>query len=171
MPEQPAISVLFVCLGNICRSPLAEGVFRAVVAGRGEAAFYAIDSAGTGGWHAGSAPDPRSIKVAQQHGIDITGQVCRQITDADFSQFDLIFAMDRSNLDDLRARSTPENRSRIHLFLEYAHGAPDEVPDPYYGGPNGFVDVYEMVREASEAVADRLARETGLRSGQASSIT
>ncbi len=173
MSEQPPISVLFVCLGNICRSPLAEGVFRAVVDERGEGARYVIDSAGTGGWHAGSAPDPRSIKVARQHGVDIAGQVCRQIADADFSRFDLIFAMDRSNLDDLRARSTPRDRSRIYLFLDYAHGAPGEVPDPYYGGPNGFQDVYGMIRAASEAVAERLARApaAGAASGHASSMT
>ncbi len=172
MSEQPPISVLFVCLGNICRSPLAEGVFRAVVDERGEGGRYTIDSAGTGGWHAGSAPDPRSIKVAQQHGIDIAGQVCRQVRDDDFSRFDLIFAMDRSNLDELRARSTADKQSRIHLFLDYAHGEPGEVPDPYYGGPNGFVDVYGMIRAASEAVADRLARDpAGASSGQASSIT
>jgi protein-tyrosine phosphatase len=128
MPDQPAISVLFVCLGNICRSPLTEGVFRAVVAERGEDARYVIDSAGTGGWHAGSAPDPRSIKVAAQHGVDISGQICRQVTDRDFSQFELILAMDKSNLDDLRARAAPESRSRIHLFLDYAHDEPGEVP-------------------------------------------
>lgn len=89
MNEKP-VSILFVCLGNICRSPLAEGVFRAVVEGRGEASRFRIDSAGTGGWHAGSAPDPRSVAIAARHGIDISGQQARKVRPQDFTEFDLI---------------------------------------------------------------------------------
>ena len=163
-------SILFVCLGNICRSPLTEGVFRAVLAERGLDAYFAIDSAGTGGWHAGSAPDPRSIAVAAHHGIDITGQQARKVTLADFERFDLILGMDRSNVDDLRRLAPQGSPARIELFLGHASGAKKDVPDPYYGGEDGFMNVYRMIREASEALADRLAgcEETPL-SGQASS--
>lgn len=173
MSGQPTISVLFVCLGNICRSPLAEGVFRAVVDVRGETGNYVIDSAGTGGWHAGSAPDPRSTAIAATHGIDISGQVCRQVTAEDFRNFDVIFAMDRSNLDDLLARAPSSAHNRIHLFLDYAHGTGAEVPDPYYGGPEGFSDSYRMIRAASESTAERLGREgaPAATNGQASSTT
>jgi protein-tyrosine phosphatase len=172
MSAQPEISVLLVCLGNICRSPLAEGVFRAVVEARGEAGRYRIDSAGTGGWHAGSAPDPRSIAIASRHGIDISGQVCRQVRDADFAEFDLILAMDSSNLSDLIARAPAGGSDRVHLFMELAHGRRTDVPDPYYGGPDGFASVYRMIRDASEALASKLAeRASATPSGQASSTT
>jgi len=173
MTAQPRIAVLFVCLGNICRSPLAEGVFRAVVEERGEAANYVIDSAGTGGWHVGSAPDPRSIRIAAAHGIDISGQTCRQVADGDFERFDLIFGMDGSNVADLKSRASPRDRGRIHLLTDFAHGASKDVPDPYYGGPDGFLSVYRMIRAACESVADQLAARgaAGASKGQASSTT
>lgn len=170
MNEKPVKSILFVCLGNICRSPLAEGVFRAVLAERGMEADFVVDSAGTGGWHAGSAPDPRSIAVAAHYGIDITAQQARKVVPADFARFDLILGMDRSNVDDLRAAAPAEAAGRVELFLGHATGRSTDVPDPYYGGEDGFVAVYRMIREASESLADRLAmRESALRSGQASS--
>lgn len=170
MSEKPIKSILFVCLGNICRSPLAEGIFRAVLAERGLVSEFLVDSAGTGGWHAGSAPDPRSIAVAARHGIDITGQQARKVLSVDFERFDLILGMDRSNVDDLRALAPDASAGRVELFLGYATGRTKDVPDPYYGGEDGFSSVYRMIRDASEALADRLAaRPSAPLSGQASS--
>ncbi len=169
MSDGPVRSILFVCLGNICRSPLAEGVFRAVLAERGMEAAFAVDSAGTGGWHAGSAPDPRSVAVAMHHGIDITGQKARKVTLADFDDYDLILGMDRSNVDDLRRLAPAESTGRIELFLGLATGRMKDVPDPYYGGDDGFLDVYRMIREASEALVERLVDDGAPLSGHASS--
>lgn len=169
MRAQSPKSILFVCLGNICRSPLAEGVFRAVMAECGE--DIAVDSAGTGGWHLGSAPDPRSIAIAARFGVDISAQQARKVALEDFERFDLILGMDRSNVDDLRLIAPASARDRIHLFMEYAgRQGPREVPDPYYGGPDGFTNVYRMIREASEALAEKFEwRASAPLSGHASS--
>ncbi|WP_378946790.1 low molecular weight protein-tyrosine-phosphatase [Mesorhizobium sp. ANAO-SY3R2] len=172
MNEKPVKSILFVCLGNICRSPLAEGVFRTVLAERGMEADFILDSAGTGGWHAGSAPDPRSIAVAARHGIDISAQQARKVVSADFERFDLILGMDRANVDDLKSIAPVDCAGRIELFLCHATGRTKDVPDPYYGGEDGFLDVYRMIREASEALAERLdARGSAVLNGHASSTT
>jgi protein-tyrosine phosphatase len=157
MSAQPVTSILFVCLGNICRSPLAEGVFRAAAAERGLAQRFRLDSAGTGGWHAGSAPDPRSVAVAARHGIDITGQCARKVVPEDFETFDLLLGMDHSNVEELRRLAPRPARTKIHLFLDYAGIGDRDVPDPYFGGPDGFADVYRMIREASESLLDRVA--------------
>jgi Protein-tyrosine-phosphatase len=156
-PAQPLASVLFVCLGNICRSPLAEGVFRATLADLPHDAAIDVDSAGTGGWHAGEAPDRRSIEVARRFGIDISMQRARQVTANDFERFDLILAMDRSNEATLKARAARNSHGRIHLFMEFALGRRVDVPDPYYGGPDGFEAVYHMLREGSAALANLVA--------------
>ncbi|MER9329277.1 low molecular weight protein-tyrosine-phosphatase [Mesorhizobium sp. M0488] len=170
MNAKPINSILFVCLGNICRSPLAEGIFRAVLAERSQGRDILLDSAATGGWEVGSAPDPRSVAVALRHGLDISGQRARKITPPDFSRFDLIFGMDRSNVADLKALAPAAMRDRIHLFLEFAQGKIRDVPDPYYDGPEAFAEVYRMIREASEALAARLAARASVPdSGQASS--
>ncbi|BCH29994.1 protein-tyrosine-phosphatase [Mesorhizobium sp. L-8-10] len=153
MIAKPPISILFVCLGNICRSPLAEGIFRAVAEEGGRGHEFRIDSAGTGGWHAGSAPDPRSIAIAGRHGIDISGQKARRVRPDDFRHFDLILGMDRSNVEELKRLAPADSPGRVHLFLDYALGRDSDVPDPYYGGSEGFADVYRMIREASEALA------------------
>lgn len=146
-------SVLFVCLGNICRSPLAEGAFRKVVEDLGAGERVLIDSAGTGGWHQGEAPDPRSIAVAARNGIDISAQRARQVVKADFSRFEYILAMDNSNLTNLRKLSPAETPARLRLFLE-AEGM--DVPDPYYGGPAGFETVFRMVMQGAEDLAAEL---------------
>lgn len=165
-------SILFVCLGNICRSPLAEGIFAAVLAEQEAGDGFLLDSAGTGGWHLGSAPDPRSIAVAERHGLDISWLRARQVSADDFRRFDLIIGMDRANVDDLLRIAPEEARHRIHLFLDFAEGRTADIPDPYYGGPDGFLEVYRMIRSASEALADKLlAREDAPDSGQASSTT
>ncbi len=150
-------AVLFVCLGNICRSPLAEGVFRATVARRGLSRSFHIDSAGTGSWHAGSPPDPRSVAVAAANGIDISAQRARQVNLADFSRFDLILAMDRPVLARLKSIAPPDARAGVHLFMDHACGEKSDVPDPYYGGEGGFEDVYRMIRDASASLLARLA--------------
>jgi protein-tyrosine phosphatase len=169
MSIKPINSILFVCLGNICRSPLAEGVFRAVWAEHGWGRDIQLDSAATSGWEVGSAPDPRSIAIALRHGIDISGQRARKVTPQDFSRFDLILGLDRSNVADLKALA-PAARDRVQLFLEFAHGQARDVPDPYYDGEDAFASVYRMIREASEALATRLAARVSLPdSGQASS--
>jgi protein-tyrosine phosphatase len=168
----PKPSILFVCLGNICRSPLAEGVLRAVLSAKGMAEGVDIDSAGTGAWHAGSAPDPRSVAIAARNGIDISGQRARKVRPEDFSRFELILGMDHSNVELLRAMAPQDGTDRVHLFLDFAGRGDIEVPDPYFGGANGFDEVYRMIRVASEAVADRLgARLSAPARGQVSSIT
>ncbi len=168
MSEKPINSILFVCLGNICRSPLAEGVFRAVLTEHGR--DMVLDSAATGGWNLGEAPDPRSIAVAARHGIDISGQRARKVRPEDFARFDLILGMDRQNVRDLRALAPADAGERIHLLAEFAQGQARDVPDPYYDGQEAFASVYRMIRDASEALATRLAARASLPdSGQASS--
>lgn len=162
MADRPT-RVLFVCMGNICRSPLAEGVFRSLVRARGIEDHYRIDSAGTGGWHAGEAPDIRSIEVASRNGVELEG-VARQVRPADFAEFDWVIAMDRQNLRDLRpfAPSPKDRSARIHLLREFDPDPGDqEVPDPYYGGPDGFDRVYAMVSRSCVALLDRLEEERG----------
>ena len=135
-------SVLFVCLGNICRSPTAEAVFRARSANLG----IAIDSAGTGAWHAGEGPDPRSRAEGERRGYSFEGQTARKVTMQDFYDFDFILAMDASNLSDLRDLRPNDSQANLSLFL------PDgsDVPDPYYGGPEGFSRVVDLIEFASD---------------------
>ena len=168
MSIKPINSILFVCLGNICRSPLAEGVFRAVLAERGRATM--LDSAATSGWNLGEAPDPRSVAVAARHGIDISGQRARKVRPEDFARFDLILGMDRQNVRDLKVMAPAGAGERIHLLAEFAQGKVRDVPDPYYDGAEAFASVYRMIREASEALAKLLEeRASAPDSGQASS--
>ncbi|WP_095083983.1 low molecular weight protein-tyrosine-phosphatase [Mesorhizobium sophorae] len=170
MSAKPINSILFVCLGNICRSPLAEGVVRAVLSEREWGGDMLLDSAATSGWEVGSPPDPRSIAVAVRHGIDISRQRARKVTPEDFHRFDLILGMDRSNVRDLKALAPAAMHDRVHLFLEFAKGNARDVPDPYYDGAEAFASVYRMIREASEALATRLEARASLPdSGQASS--
>jgi protein-tyrosine phosphatase len=143
--------VLFVCLGNICRSPLAEGAFRDLVARRGLEARVAVDSAGTSAYHAGEAPDPRSVAEAWRRGVDISAQRARPLVKADFSDFHWVVVMDRQNLADARRlRDACDGPSaRLVPFLDFvpaeARGGLDGVPDPYHGGPEGFRDVWDLL--------------------------
>lgn len=149
-------SVLFVCLGNICRSPLAEGVFRSLVSNQELDEAFSIDSAGTGGWHVGSPPDPRSVQVAAEHGIELTG-TARQLQEEDLDRFDVVLAMDRENLRNLERMAATGAHARIHLLREFdPEGEGDEVPDPYYGGPGGFETVYQMVHRSCAALLEEL---------------
>lgn len=151
-------SILFVCLGNICRSPLAEGVFRhrAEEAGLGDR--FEIDSAGTGGWHVGNPPDPRSAAVAETNGVSLAGQAARRVAPDDFDRFDWIVAMDRANARDLEAiGGSRAGRARIVLLRDFDPEPGDgEVPDPYYGGPGGFDEVFAMVDRSCAALLDHL---------------
>jgi protein-tyrosine phosphatase len=149
----PAPRVLFVCLGNICRSPTAEGVFRHLLAHQAPQLAVEVDSAGTADYHVGDAPDIRSQRAARQRGIDLSGLRARQVTTEDFANFDFILAMDRSNLRELEAIRPPHSRAQVRLFLQYA---PElgrlEVPDPYYTGANGFEDVLDLAAAASRGL-------------------
>ena len=139
MARAPATGVLFVCLGNICRSPLAEGVFRAELARRGLEGSFRVDSCGTGGWHVGEPPDPRSTEVAARHGVDIAGQRSRKLSNDDYAEFDWLVAMDRNNARDILARKPSGATCQVVQFMDHVPSAPGpDVPDPYYGGPGGF---------------------------------
>jgi protein-tyrosine phosphatase len=147
-------SVLFVCLGNICRSPVAEGVFRHALQQRFGAASAAwrVDSAGTSDYHAGQAPDPRSQASALRHGVDISGQRSRAFSAADFEEFDHILVMDSSNhVNVCRLTDNPSHLAKVQLMLDVSFpGENKPVPDPYYGGDHGFENVYQLLAQASE---------------------
>lgn len=163
-------SVLFVCLGNICRSPLAEGIFRAQLQDSGLQDHITVDSAGTGTWHVDCPPDPRSIETANFHGLDISAQRGRQIAPEDFEMFDLILAMDRSNFATLKARAPSSAHEKIFLFMDLALGQEIDVPDPYYDD-DGFENVYRMLRDGSSALLRNLSGEDGSLRGKPSSTT
>lgn len=148
------MKVLMVCLGNICRSPLAEGILRDKLLKNGLS--WEVDSAGTGGWHIDSLPDRRSIEVAKKYGIDITYQRARKIRGIDFEEFDLIFAMDQSNFNDLmRLAVGEEERRKIKMILnETTHLKGQSVPDPYWDD-NGFEEVFQMLAEACDSIIER----------------
>lgn len=150
------ISVLFVCMGNICRSPLAEGIFVHLADQQGVGGDIEADSAGTGGWHEGNSPDPRSVDMAHRHGIDISAQRARQIRVGDFAHFDLILAMDDDNLARLNAACPPQYRHKLHLLGAYASGTGESVPDPYYGGEDGFLAVYNMLFAGCSSLLTKL---------------
>ena len=158
------IKVLMVCLGNICRSPLAEGAFRSLVEQRGLSSQFHIDSAGTGAWHVGESPDPRSLKIASDFGVDLTTQKSRVLLGADIERFDYIFAMDRSNLSDILTRHTAGTSPKVHLFLGHRTQDQREVPDPYYDRIDGFRTVWSLVHEGSQYWLDRIMRERNLKS-------
>ncbi len=146
-------SVLFVCLGNICRSPLAEGVMRHLVEASG--ADVEIDSAGTGDWHIGHAPDPRAQAEALRRGLDISTLRARQVTPEDFQQFDHIVAMDAKNLADLQAMQPDDARAALSMLLDYAEGG--DVPDPYYGGDEGFAETFRLVEAGSRGLLQAIS--------------
>lgn len=147
--------VLFVCLGNICRSPSGEGVLAHVVAERGLSQRIQVESAGTGAWHIGELPDPRSRQAAARRGYRLDSRA-QQVQSADFDRCDLIIAMDRDNLKTLRAMD-PGGRARVCLLSDFLPpGGPVDVPDPYYGGPLGFEHVLDLIEAACEAILAEL---------------
>jgi protein-tyrosine phosphatase len=144
--------VLFVCLGNICRSPAAEGVFRHLAAEAGIEDRFVIDSAGTGAWHTGELADRRMRQAASRRGIDLTSRA-RQVTPADFDTFDHIIAMDTSNLRDLKAIAPKKHAGKLRLFRDLDPDEPGtDVPDPYYGGPDDFDEVLDIVTRAGRVL-------------------
>ncbi|MDO6562480.1 low molecular weight protein-tyrosine-phosphatase [Amphritea sp. 1_MG-2023] len=151
--------VLFVCLGNICRSPTAHGVFRTLVERRGMAHLVEIDSAGTAAYHVGNPPDHRAASAALKRGVDLSDLRARQAVVADFEHYDFIIAMDNENLNELKSICPADFKGYLGLFLPLTALSEREVPDPYYGGPAGFDHVLDLVEAASEALLDRIAAE------------
>jgi protein-tyrosine phosphatase len=151
------VKVLFVCMGNICRSPTAHGIFQHLVREQGLAGEIAVDSAGTIGYHVGEAPDPRSTQTASKHGIDLTPQRARQVSHQDYIEQDYILAMDFDNLRNMQLQCPDDYKHKLKLLLDYH---PDEfldqVPDPYYGGESGFDRVYDMVEVACKALLEHI---------------
>lgn len=151
------LSVLFVCMGNICRSPTAEGVFRKVVQDAGLSEEIHIESAGTHAYHAGASPDHRAQSAAERRGVKLAEIRARRVSDDDFEAFDYILVMDRENLAELRQRVPEQHRNKVRLFLEFAgYAQVDEVPDPYYGGASGFELVLDLVEEAATRLLGRI---------------
>lgn len=154
--EKP-VKVLFVCTGNICRSPTAEGVFKSVVEKAGLTDRISSDSAGTGDYHIGEAPDPRAQSAALGRGYDLSPLCARQVSSSDFREFDYVLAMDETHLRQLRCLCPPEHAGKIGLLMAFAgEGTAREVPDPYYGGARGFERVLDMVEEAARGLLEHL---------------
>lgn len=151
------MKILFVCLGNICRSPTAEAVLRGMATREAPELAISVDSAGTANYHPGSSPDRRSQAAARKREYDLSALRARQVRDQDFVDFDLILAMDRANLQDLQAMAPASARGKIRLFLDYAPEQPArEVPDPYYSGTNGFEEVLDLIEAAARGLLRRL---------------
>jgi len=151
------VKILFVCMGNICRSPTAEGVFRHKVVDAGLEDNIHIDSAGTIAYHVGHPPDPRAQKAALKRGIDLSTQRARRVTSADFEEFDFVIAMDSDNHYELEAICPAEHEDRLHMFLKFAQNSGEtDVPDPYYGGGYGFETVLDLIEDASEGLLQHL---------------
>ncbi len=162
MNATPPIRVLFVCMGNICRSPTAHGVFAALVDAAGLADRIEVDSAGTHGYHIGAPPDPRSQQTALARGVDLAGLRARRFDTNDFIDFDYVVAMDRGNLADMLALRPDDARARAHLMLEFApEGGRDEVPDPYFGDA-GFDRVYDLIDAAARGMLADIRERHGL---------
>lgn len=150
------VSVLFVCLGNICRSPSAEGVFRHLAREQGLFDRLRIDSCGTGSWHIGKSPDERATAAAARRGIDISDLRARQFRAEDLDQFDYVLVMDRANLADVREVWHQNGGTEPRLFLDYGDSRLAEVPDPYYGGEDGFEHVLDLIHDASAGLLDEI---------------
>jgi protein-tyrosine phosphatase len=169
LKTKPKLRVLMVCMGNICRSPTAEGVLRAKLAAAGLQRQVEVDSAGTLGHHAGSPPDARAVRHAAARGYDLSKQRARRVAPADFARFDWVLAMDEGNLDGLRRIAPPDATARVGLLMAHARRFADvaEVPDPYYGAPAGFDRVLDLVEDACDGLVEQLARELGNFQGKA----
>ena len=156
MTEIP-VRILFVCMGNICRSPLAESIFRHLLAERGVEDLFEVDSAGTSGYHAGDPPDPRSAMHASRRGYDLSALRARRVREADFERFDLVLAMDWENLELLQAQCPAAHRGKLRRLTEFARRLDAEVvPDPYYSGADGFEHVLDVVEDACDGLVAHL---------------
>nr|WP_202906937.1 low molecular weight protein-tyrosine-phosphatase [Vibrio mexicanus] len=147
-------SILVVCMGNICRSPTGEAILRAKAAAAG--IDVAVDSAGTIGYHEGEGPDSRSKAAGERRGYSFRGITSRKVVDQDFERFDMILAADRDNLSDLLSRCPSQLKHKVSLFLSHSNSKEQEIPDPYYGGPNGFEHVLDLIEEASDEILAKL---------------
>jgi protein-tyrosine phosphatase len=156
MKKNSIISVLFVCMGNICRSPTAEGVFRHHVNEGGLGDRILADSAGTHAYHVGEPPDRRACAAAERRGISLAELRARRVSDSDFEAFDFIIAMDEDNLQHLLEQAPEVHQSKVSLFLSFTSADETEVPDPYYGGTAGFERVLDLVEEASRGLLETL---------------
>lgn len=157
------IKVLFVCMGNICRSPTAEGVFRHIVSQSDLDDHIHIDSAGTHAYHVGEPPDARAQQAANKRRFDLSQQRARKVSSEDFHQFDYVLAMDRSNVSELEMICPPGHEDKLRLFLEFATQSLErEVPDPYYGGDQGFEHVLDLVEDASRGLLAAIRQQHGL---------
>ncbi|OGA98577.1 MAG: phosphotyrosine protein phosphatase [Burkholderiales bacterium RIFCSPHIGHO2_12_FULL_69_20] len=158
-PDPARLRVLMVCMGNLCRSPMAEAVLRSKLQRAGLGDAVAVDSAGTHGFHKGSRPDPRAVAQAARRGYPLDGLKSRPLVADDFSRFDLLLAMDRDNLDTLRDRCPPQAQDRLQLLMPFAQSAPtDEVPDPYYGAVSGFDLALDLIEPACDGLLQELRR-------------
>lgn len=166
-PKTAMVRVLFVCLGNICRSPLAEGIFRRLITEWGLTDRVEVDSAGTGGWHVGDPPDRRMQATAEACGVSLSGIKARRVERDDLEVFDYIFAMDRENLRDLRSVESGPPSRRVGLFRDFDPEGGVDVPDPYYGGARGFQEVFDIVDRTCRSILDHICREEGIASGSA----
>ncbi|MGE6605855.1 low molecular weight protein-tyrosine-phosphatase [Halomonas sp. NPDC076908] len=153
------MKVLFVCLGNICRSPTAEGVFRRALERARMINEVEVDSCGVGNWHVGKAPDQRAQQAAKRRGVDLSGLRARQLSEQDFTEFDYVLGMGQDNLRAMRELKPANSRAYIGLFLDFAGTPGVEVPDPYYGGEEGFENVINMIEAASNGLIQHLQRE------------
>jgi len=157
------VKVLFVCMGNICRSPTAQGVFEKLVLDHALTEFIEIDSAGTHAYHVGERPDRRASQAAQQRGVDLSKQRARRVDAGDFELFDYVIAMDSSNYADLLELSTPETAGKLRLFMDFADvPGVSEVPDPYYGGTTGFERVLDLIEDASAGLLAVIRQQHGI---------
>ncbi len=162
------IKVLFVCMGNICRSPTAQGVFERLIATEGLTPAVAADSAGTGAYHLGHPPDRRAAAAAAKRGVDLSGYRARQVEVEDFHEFHLVLAMDRDNFGIMRAMVPPGREARLRMFMEFAPAlGVDDVPDPYYGGTDGFERVLDMIEAGSLGLLAHIRAEFGASLGPA----
>jgi len=162
MGQEPEVRVLFVCLGNICRSPTAEGVFRRILEREALATSVHVDSAGTAAYHVGAPPDERAREAALRRGVDLSAIRGRRAEPTDFERFDYVLAMDEANRANL-LEIAGEHGHKVRLFMEYSAGFDDsEVPDPYYGGGNGFERVLDMIEDAAEGLLRDLRRRHAL---------
>jgi protein-tyrosine phosphatase len=154
------VKVLFVCLGNICRSPTADGIFQKLVVDAGLTKRISVDSAGTAGWHQGKAPDPRTVSAALKRGFDLSSLRSRQVKRSDFNEFDYILAMDKENLADLYLLRSEDFTGHLGLFLEFSQQKNHTcVPDPYHGGAAGFELVLDLVEEASRGLLQTIRKQ------------
>lgn len=162
MSSAGVVKILFVCTGNICRSPTAEGVFRHLTQAAGIEDRFRIDSAGTDSYHVGDGPDRRAVKIAARHGVSLDGQRARALRPEDFNTFDYLFAMDGGHLFDMQSRAPAGHNGKVELFLAAAGHSAQDVPDPWYGNESDFENVFDLVHSASVALLAKLREAHGI---------